>query len=162
VEQWGEVVERPAGFDEPGPHRSWFSPVATLDDRRDGRFCPAYESEQDLARIRGAARQLASLTPVAIGALDALANYGLAGGFTFTAHSAFAQPQLVTAAQSVIDEFLDANDFSGGLDRELHHRSREDGEAFVTLAAREDGTIGATVLEPEQIAQPQNPAPLEE
>lgn len=162
VEQWGEVVERPSAFDEPPPHRSWLSPVATLDDRRDGRFRPLYDSEQDLARIRGAARQLASLTPVAIGALDALANYVFAAGFTFTVHSAFAQPQLVTAAQNVIDEFLDATDFAGGLDRELHHRSREDGEAFVALTARDDGKIGATVLEPEQIAQPQNPAPLEE
>lgn len=163
-EEWGDVVDRPgASFEEAALNRPWHtSPAASINDRSDGRFRPVYETEQDLARIRGAARQLSSLTAVSIGALDGLANYVLSGGFTFTVHSEFEQPQLVTAAQRVIDEFLDQNDFSGGLDRELHFRSREDGEAFVALATAPDGTIRARVLEPEQIVQPANPRPIED
>jgi hypothetical protein len=161
-EEWGEAVERPTRFDESAPDRSWLLPPATLDDRIDGRLSPIYETEQDLASIRGAARRLSSLSAVAIGALDALANYVLAGGFTFTVRSEFEQPQLVTAAQRVIDEFLDENDFSGSLDRELHHRSREDGEAFVALEARADGGVRASLLEPEQISQPASAMPLED
>lgn len=162
-EEWGDVVDRrEALFDGPADEHSWFAPPANLADRSDGRYRPIYEVEQDLARIRGAARQISALTSVAIGALDALANYVLAGGFTFTVQSEFDQPQLVTAAQRVIDEFLDETDFPGGLDRELHFRSRQDGEAFLALLPRPDGTVKAQVLEPEQIVQPASPGPLEE
>ncbi|HTI52468.1 MAG TPA: hypothetical protein VL475_16000, partial [Planctomycetaceae bacterium] len=163
TEEWGDVVDRrEAHFDSPADEPSWFAPAASLADRSDGRYYPIYEVEQDLARIRGAARQISALTSVAIGALDALANYVLASGFTFTVQSEFDQPQLVTAAQRVIDEFLDETDFSGGLDRELHFRSRQDGEAFLALLPRPDGTVQAQVLEPEQIVQPASPGPLEE
>lgn len=163
-EAWGDVVDRrDASFDEAAINRPWHTnPPATIDDRSDGRFRPVYETEQDLACIRGAARQLSSLTAVSLGALDGLANYVLSGGFTFTVHSEFEQPQLVTAAQRIIDEFLDRNDFSGGLDRELHWRSREDGEAFLSLVADRDGAIRARMIEPEQVAQPANPAPIED
>jgi Phage portal protein, lambda family len=163
-EAWGEVVQRPgSSFDEGVRDRPWdTAPAAMLDDRSDGRLRPVYETEQDLARIRGAARQLSSLTAVSVGALDGLANYVLAGGFTFTVQSEFEQPQLVTAAQRVIDEFLDRNDFSGGLDRELHHRSREDGEAFVALFPDRRGVVRARLIEPEQIVQPANAAPIED
>jgi hypothetical protein len=164
LEEWGDFVgRRETSFDESASNRPWHtSPPASLDDRRDGCLRPVYGTEQDLAWIRGAARQLSSITAVSIGALDSLANYVLAGGFTFTVHSEFEQPQLVTAAQRVIDEFLDQNDFSSGLDRELHHRSREDGEAFVSLVTGRDGTIRARIIEPEQIVQPANPVPIEE
>jgi hypothetical protein len=162
-EEWGDPVDRrEALFDRPAHREDCFAAPAAFSDRSDGRFLPVYEVEQDLAQIRGAARRISAATSVAIGALDALANYVLAGGFTFTAHSEFDQPRLVTAAQRVIDEFLDANDFSGGLDRELHFRSRQDGEAFLALLPRSDGTVSARVLEPEQIVQPANPGPLEE
>lgn len=163
-EAWWDVVDRrEIAFGESASGRCWSSAsTATLDDRLDGRFRPIYETEQDLARIRGAARQLSCLTAVSTGALDALANYVLAGGFTFSVHSEFEQPQLVTAAQRVIDEFLDRTDFSGGLDRELHARSREDGEAFVVVEPDRRGAVRARVIEPEQIVQPANPRPIEE
>ena len=163
LESWGDVVDRrDAQFDESASDLPTSLAVAILDDRRDGRFRPFYETEQDLARIRGAARQLSSMTAVTVGALDSLANYVLAGGFTFTSHSEFEQPRLVTAVQRVINEFLDENDFAGGLDRELHHRSREDGEAFIALNAVAGGKIRARVLEPEQIVEPANPRAIEE
>lgn len=163
-EEWGEVVDRQdISFGESAADRPWHTACpATIDDRSDGRLRPIYETEQDLALIRGAARQLSSLTSVSLGALDGLANYVLASGFTFTAHSEFEQPQLVTAVQRVINEFLDRNDFSGGLDRELHSRSREDGEAFVALVIDRDESIRVRVFEPEQVAQPANPAPIED
>lgn len=163
LESWGDVVDRrEAQFDESTGAPCGSFALASLDDRRDGRFRPFYETELDLARIRGSARQLSCHTAVTVGALDSLANYVLAGGFTFTAHSEFDQPRLITAVQRVIDEFLDENDFPGGLDRELHHRSREDGEAFVVLAPQENGKIKARVLEPEQVVEPANARAIED
>lgn len=163
LEEWGDFVDRrESQFDEGGAGSRWCAAPSSLDDRADGRFRPVYATEQDLAAIRGAARQLSSRTAVTIGALDALANYVLGNGFSFTVHSEFNQPQLVTAAQRVIDEFLDDNDFSGGLDRELHQRSREDGEAFVALAPQSDGALRAHLLEPEQIVEPADARPIED
>lgn len=162
-EEWGDFVDRrEALFDRPAFQDSCPAPPAMFSDRSDGRYRPIYEVEQDLARIRGAARRISALTSVTQGALEALANYVLASGFTFTAQSAFDQPRLVTAAQRVIDEFLDENDFSGGLDRELHFRSRQDGEAFLALRPRPDGTVDARVIEPEQVVEPARPGPLED
>ncbi|MFN0050542.1 MAG: phage portal protein [Planctomycetales bacterium] len=162
-EEWGEVVTGGGGpLDFPDPVASDGALPASLDDRCEGRLRPVYETEYDLARLRGEARRLVSITAVAAGALEALGNYVLGGGFTFTARSRFEQPRLVTAAQRVIDEFLDVNDFSGGLDRELHHRSREDGEAFVSLVQRPGEPLRARVLEPEQVTEPADPRPIEE
>jgi hypothetical protein len=162
-EEWGEIVDRrEALFDRPSSADSWSGPPALFADRSDGRYRPIYEVEQDLAQIRGAARRISALTSVAQGALESLANYVLSSGFTFTVQSAFDQPRLVAAAQRVIDEFLDQNDFSGGLDRELHFRSRQDGEAFLALRSRADGTIDARVIEPEQVVEPASAGPLED
>src|SRR5688500_17080149 len=45
-----------------GPNRQLY--VTTLDDRKDGRFRPLYETEQELAMHRAAARNLAILTGI--------------------------------------------------------------------------------------------------
>ncbi|MGQ0637313.1 MAG: phage portal protein [Planctomycetaceae bacterium] len=162
VEEWGDVVDRREAFFDDGLNGPiWLAPAATLDDRRDGRFRPVYETEHDLARIRGAARQLAANSAVAVGALDALANYTLGSGFTFTAHSDVENPRLETAVQRVIDEFIDEHEFCGTFDRELHRRSREDGEAFVLLYPLENNRVRARFLEPEQISEPADPAGVE-
>ena len=50
------------------------NPFTSATDRLDGRFKPYYDSEVDLAYIRGAARNLALLTPVNAAALDRWRN----------------------------------------------------------------------------------------
>ncbi|MFM8218756.1 MAG: phage portal protein, partial [Planctomycetaceae bacterium] len=54
------------------------------------------------------------------------------------------------------------NDLAGLFDRELHHRVREDGEAFVQLAPHRRGACRLRFLEPEQITEPARPRPLED
>src|SRR5262249_23772422 len=164
VEDFGDIVDRREYLhDDPSFGSPLLPPFAALSDRQEGKLWPIYQCEQDLARIRGRAHNLAILTGTPAGVLDALANYVLGPGFTFTV-----QPLVVeaapfgTAVQSTIDRFLDDNAFCGALDREAHNRSREDGEAFLALHPAPNGTVKARFLECEQITQPADPRPLED
>ena len=166
IEDFGEVVDRREYlFDTPDFGRPVQTPLAALSDRQAGKLFPVYQCEQDLARIRGRAHNVATLTPMHAGVVDALANYVIGPGFTFTAHADDAVQHavgLAAAVQRVIDRFLDDNDFYGSLDREAHARSREDGEAFLLLTPRPAGRIDARFVECEQITQPADPRPLED
>ena len=78
-EAWGALVDRSEFYNDDPSFGYFGSPGAPLfitsaDDRKDGRFRPIYETEQDLARWRAAARNVACTSPVRTGALDALAN----------------------------------------------------------------------------------------
>lgn len=96
--------------------------------------------------------------------LDALANYVLGPGFTFTAQAVAdrAFSELGAAVQRTIERFLDDNAFAGGLDREIDTRSREDGEAFLVLDRRPNGAVKARFVECEQVTQPADVRPLED
>jgi hypothetical protein len=169
-EAWGDVVDRREFLtDDPsfGITSSLAAPFTTIDDRASGRLRPVYETEADLARIRAGARNLGLLTGLASGALDALANYTLSSGFAVKAQISRAadtvdQPALAEAVQACLDEFLDENDFTGGLDRELHHKSREDGEAFLVLTSQPADRVRCRFIEPDQVTQPAAPRPIEE
>ena len=179
VEDFGDVVDRREYLtDDPSFGFPLLNPFSVLSDRQEGKFWPVYQSEQDLARIRGRAHNLVTLTPTHTGVLDALANYVLGPGFTFNAHvagtgaatagvagtgvAAAQAAELAALAQSTIDRFLDDNHFHGALDREAHSRSREDGEAFLVLAPHANGAVHARFLECEQITQPADPRALED
>jgi hypothetical protein len=164
VEDFGDVVDRREYLnDDPAFGFPLLPPFAALSDRQEGKLWPIYQSEQDLARIRGRAHNLAILTGTSTGVLDALANYILGPGFTFTAQPLVPEAApLAAAVQATIDRFLDDNAFCGALDREAHHRSREDGEAFLALHPGPNGTVKARFLECEQITQPADPRPLED
>ncbi|MBS0265651.1 MAG: phage portal protein [Planctomycetes bacterium] len=87
AEAWGDLVDRHEFLnDSPGFGPSTCRPLATTADRQQGRFSPVYECEQDLALIRGRARHIATLTPTYTGVLEALANYVIGPGLTFTVH----------------------------------------------------------------------------
>jgi hypothetical protein len=164
VEDFGDVVDRREYLtDDPTFGFPLLNPFSVLSDRQEGKLWPIYQSEQDLARIRGRAHNLATLTGIPAGVLDALANYILGPGFTFTVHAAREDAAgLAAAVQATIDRFLDENAFCGALDREAHARSREDGEAFLVLEPGPGGTVRARFLECEQVTQPADPRPLED
>ena len=164
VEDFGDVVDRREYLtDDPSFGFPLLNPFSVLSNRQEGKFWPVYQSEQDLARIRGRAHNLVTLTPTHTGVLDALANYVLGPGFTFTARPVTSEAaDIVATAQATIDRFLDDNHFHGALDREAHARSREDGEAFLVLAPQAGGGVQARFLECEQITQPADPRPLED
>jgi hypothetical protein len=136
------------------------NPFTSATDRADGRYKPYYDSEIDLAYVRGAARNLALLTPVLTAALDRLAEYTFGPGFGFTVQCD--NQQLAEQCQRIVDRFLDDVDFVGVIDREIHHRSREDGEAFCYIEASPEGRPTLCFLEPDQIREPGNVRQLEE
>jgi hypothetical protein len=193
VEDFGDFVDRREYLtDTPDFGLPLHGQFAVLSDRQAGKLWPIYQCEQDLARIRGRSHSVATLTPMYAGVIDALANYVIGPGFTFTAQPVvsmqglpaesidsltsppLAPPSeggekldqraaaLARAVQQTIDLFLDDNDFYGSLDREAHARSREDGEAFLLLTPRPAGRISARFLECEQITQPADTRPLED
>jgi hypothetical protein len=57
-------------------------PLSLIDDRRHGWNRPIFQTEAQLAMIRGAARIVAQTAPMAIGALEALGNYVIGKGFS--------------------------------------------------------------------------------
>lgn len=171
VEAWGDWVDRTEYLRDDqtfGFGNSRAVTFTSLDDRKDGSFRPVYETEQDLAESRAAARNLVMLTGIRTGILDSLANYTLGSGFTFTCEPESEIDRqgrvLAQAAQAIIDKFIDENDFNGVIDREIHLRSREDGEALIAFDEDEirGGRVLVEFLEPDQIVQPANPAQLED
>jgi hypothetical protein len=114
-------------------------PLSLVDDRRHGRNRPIFQTEAQLAMIRGAARIVAQTAPMAIGALEALGNYVIGKGFTYeVADRPFragreAPDGLAACVQDVLDEFCELNDWVGDRERELHNRVRRDGEVFAAL-----------------------------
>ena len=107
-EGFGELVNpREYLFDTPGFGFDRFEPrISRPEDRRHGRNAPHFETEEDLARIRGLARWLAGADETAIGVLENLTNYVVGTGFTYTAveRSGGAAPRgLVDAVQRVVE-----------------------------------------------------------
>lgn len=133
-----------------------------LSDRTEGRYRPLYETEQELRRMRATGRRLKEFFPVAEGALRAIGNYVIGPGFEFTA-----QPKdetgkvLASMVQKVLDGFLEVNNFSGVMDREIHDQSRIEGEAFPTLY-EEDGGVRLELTDPDAILEPLDKRPLEQ
>lgn len=157
--------EYPAYDEFNRPNGAYALPWTSIDDRSGPRFRPYYENALDLRRIRAEARRFEALFPVAQGILSSLANYIFGSGFEFTAQAKSKQAtesekQLVRQVQAAIDEFVELNDVTGGLDRQLHDRSRVDGEAFPTLYP-EGPKCRLELVEPDAITEPVNKGPLE-
>lgn len=165
-EAWGDLVDpREDLGDDPSFGNPWLACHTAIADRAEGKFGHLYQTERDLAELRAGSRNLSRASGLKDGVLDLLANYVLGPGFRFVVHSD--DPDLARAVQQLVDEFLDENDFSCGLDREIHHRSREDGEAFVVVETRSRPGRNAPgvvcrVVEPDEITEPGDPGALEE
>ena len=115
---------------------------AGLADRTRGDAWPAIKTQAELENARGVSRLLLQTSPSAIGAMSALTNYVVGTGFRWrVTPTSRTEPEIAQAVGRVVDEWLDACDFVGDLDRELVGRSREDGEYFLSLWPQSDGTV---------------------
>ncbi len=178
MEAWGDLVD-PSQYLSDSSLGDAFSvsravfPTARLGDRQQGRNLPIIQSEQDLMLIRGVSRLLCDTSPAAIGVLKNLTNFIVGTGFKYKAaatqlntpengYTSQFTINLLAAVQQTIDCFLEDNDWSGDLDRELFIRSRRDGEAFLALYDVGGGKSQARILEPEQITEPRKPRDLED
>ncbi len=167
VEEWGEWIDPRERLREDATFMGvgrWAG-MSRIEDREDGKFLPIYETEQDLRLIRGQCRNLALFDAIAIGASESLANYVLGNaGFEFTVQPAKGQElgvDLRSRLQALVDLAVESLGIGGEVGRELHQRSREDGEAFLKLEIN-GGKIDAESIEPDQIVQPANARPIED
>jgi hypothetical protein len=140
-------------------------PLSLVDDRSHGRNRPIFQTEAQLAMIRGAARIVAQTAPMAIGALEALSNYVIGKGFTYEVAerpNRRAPDGLTDCVQDVVDEFCEVNDWVGDRERELHNRVRRDGEVFVALYPDKNGVARTRFIEPERVTEPGNATDFED
>jgi len=162
-EGFGDLVDRREYLYD-GPQQPATTAPSTIGDRTGGKDRVLFETEQQLAAIRGAGQAMVAMLPPAVNILEVLTNYTIGGGFQYQARTApGANPpaELAATVQHVVDTFLEINDWQGDLDREVHARCREDGEAFVAL--KPDGwKTRATLIEAACLTAPDNPRPLEE
>jgi hypothetical protein len=135
----------------------------SINDRQDGRMLPFFQTEQELALIRGMSRAIFEINPVAKGALEKLTNYVIGSGFKHTASGVRdTNSPLAKSVQCVIDQFLEENKWHGRRDRNIFSRTRRDGEAGVTLWHVGGGRTQARSLEPDAITEPADPRAIED
>jgi len=159
-EGWGQLVNpRELEFDTPG---FGFEPTGAIpsriEDRRQGRNAPHFETEQDLARIRGLARWLAATDETTIGVLENLTNYVIGTGFTYTVverKTGAAPHGLVEEVQEFIDELREENGWRR-MEREAFVRSRRDGEFFLRIEPNA-GRPRLRFVEPDVVCKPDDP-----
>ena len=161
VEAYGDVVDtreylRDDSFGYPQ------TPVDVLGDRREGIFRPHFESEQELAAIRGQGRILGTSFSTGICVRENLINYTVGTGCEVKCLPLSEQTkELARRVQKCVDEFLDLNDFCGNLDQDLFGYSIEDGEFFLRLVP--DGwKCLARRIEPSEVTQPMSPRGIED
>jgi len=162
TEQWGDWVDpREWLTDDPTftTGGSPWQPISRIEDRQDGKYLPYYETEEDLARIRGQARNVDAIDAVSIGAVDVLGHYTIGNGFEYEVTGE--NEPIREAVQRCTDDFIDLNDLCCGLDRELHNESRTDGEAMLWLRWL-DKRLYAVSVEPDQLAEPSDPREVEQ
>ena len=176
LESWGTLVDPLEWLKDDPSFGRGIGPLSHANDRQGGRDRPLIETEHDLAVIRGTARLLAEVVPVAQGVLKNLTNFCIGTGFHYKAVARDAtsvaadagasvaadDQRLIAAVQETIDDFLESNDWVGDFERELFLRSRRDGEFFLALFPQPGGRAAARVIEPEQVTEPQNPRALED
>lgn len=140
-----------------------FSGPTSMWQRRHGRNWPIYQTEADLNLLRAPARILLATNGYAQGLVEGITSYLLGPGETFRIAKADEKDQefpkeAIAAAQDVVDEILDRNQWHGGeqpgIGEELVGRSIEEGEFLLLHYRREDGWTDFRIAEPEQLTQP--------
>jgi hypothetical protein len=121
-------------------HTSQFG-VANRWQRNKGGNYPIYRSEQELALLRFPSRWIAATNTYGIGLINGLMGYVLGSGLTYRVvprdkDDSNTTKMLAKALQTVVDDFLEDNDWYGGelpgFEEEYFTRSIEDGETVDT------------------------------
>ena len=138
-------------------------------DRSEGRWAPFYTTNQDLQIHRAQARNLATFTAIAVGAMERLADYTIGRNWTYTVVprstgddiESNVPVELVAELQRVVDDTLETNEWFGDLDREIHNASREDGDVPLLIEPGPHGVCRIDLASPEQMTEPANPHRIE-
>ncbi len=140
------------------------APLSTVNDRRHGRNWPLYQTEQDLAVLRGPSRFLLATNDYAIGLANGFNAYVIGSGYSYRAVAkkrALKQTDQVTldalvdAVDEVIEQFHERTEWYGGeqpnMEEELNWRLAEDGEFIVRQFSDDEGNTDIRSVEPEQL-----------
>lgn len=137
--------------------------------RKSGSLAPAFDTEEALWQIQGAARIIAEVSPHAKCALNNLTNYVIGKGFVYQVKDRvkIRKPDdpgspLAEECDAVIQEFLERHKWPVRFERELYRRAHRDGEYFLGLYHTGGGITEARVIEPALIKKPQNVAELDD
>lgn len=156
-EYFGSLVDMPNRWTD---NDRLLAPMGTLNDRRDGQNGPVVRTLEDLRLIRGLARVLCEINPIAIGFVSKMTNYIIGTGIDLRAAArqkkrAAELAGLVEKVQLVWDEFEERTEFKE-LQREVFGRTMVDGEAFERHYDLPDdpGYADIRIAEPEQCLTP--------
>jgi capsid protein len=115
-----------------------------------------FTTEQQLAEIRDQCRALAASNEFAINGHENRISYVVGAGHTYRV-TAKGPPDtaasLVREVQSLLDEFIQANQWHKR-QQEIVRRRDRDGEVFLRLFAASDGMMRIRFVEPSQVATP--------
>ena len=168
IEAWGDPVDRLEWLyddDDWGYARTNY-PVTLKSDRNRGQNRHVFETEIELAAIRGASRLLYDTSPYTQNIMQNLLNFIVGTGFTYKAQGKVGgDDELVRAVQFAVDEFLEKNRWQnchGCREEEIFVRSIRDGEAVIALFEEEDAIPVVRLIEPDQITEPQSPRDIED
>ena len=147
---YSDIVDRAGGID-----RDLVFPFSTANDRRYGANWPFWRTWQEHSRLRAASRLLWTMSPLAFGAINALASYVVGKGFQVKVQAKRPDTprELIQAIQT--DVFTPFEKHNNWLvrQRRLFVRRRRDGEVFVRLFGQDDGMLLVRTVEPEQIVE---------
>lgn len=140
--------------------------VSRLEDRLRGKNRPIFETEDELARIRGDGRLLSTHNEVGVGVLGVLTNFTIGTGYTYTASPKDKKKKdtgvrLVKKVQDWIDEFEERVEWPF-VERELQERAVPDGEAFLQLEHVGGGRSDVLFREPDAVTEPENARGMDE
>jgi len=162
-EAWGDLVNPLEHlWDSPDfmPASGRAVPWSQRGDRAHGANRPVYETEAELASIRGMGRLLYDAYPVAKCAMRNLQGFILGTGSTCKITSKKKGTQLAKDAQESIDDFHKRVKWYARMEREVFARSRRDGEVFLLLSKTEEGVV-VRMVDPACICEPQDPRRVE-
>ena len=165
----GEQWASPGGrlFDDPwhsSDPRIFLGHMSSLDDRLEGKNAPIFETETELAQIRGDCRLLSDENEVAVGVKRVLANFTQGTGFLYSFASKdkeSSQTALIESVQEWLDEFLERVQWQM-IEREIFDRGVTDGEPFVQLNHVGGGKVEPLLVEPDAIAEPKHRTDMSE
>jgi hypothetical protein len=165
MESWGSCVD-PLEYlrDDPDYSVGYGSGrqiISRVDDRQNGANRPTFETESQLATIRGAMRVVCDELPMAITAKENLLSFVLGTGFAYKATAEDGCPDgLLGAVQSAVKLFLRKNKW-GKLEEEAYWRPHRDGEGLLALFVQPGEMPELRIVEPEQLVEPTSPSDIE-
>lgn len=154
----GYLFDSPGfGFQQRNGLTGEFTHHSQLDDRMDGRNRPFWENETELAEIRGTCRVLVGVDEAAIGIAGNLTNYVVGTGFKYSVAPRDKDDATSVAASEltteVIEEFQQRVRWRR-IERELHDRSRRDGEHLLQIDDIGGGYADVFFREPDALVEP--------